>query len=56
MENSAASQQAPPARIRAMFDRIAPTYEAPLTRGGGTYRPWRQLVLGNIERVYAMVS
>jgi glyoxylase-like metal-dependent hydrolase (beta-lactamase superfamily II) len=37
-------------------DRIAPTYEAPLTRGGGTYRPWRQLVLGNIERVYAMVS
>ena len=27
MENSAASQQARPARIRAMFDRIAPTYD-----------------------------
>ncbi len=27
MENSAASQQARPDRIRAMFDRIAPTYD-----------------------------
>ncbi len=27
MENSAASQQGQPARIRAMFDRIAPTYD-----------------------------
>jgi demethylmenaquinone methyltransferase/2-methoxy-6-polyprenyl-1,4-benzoquinol methylase len=27
MDNSAASQQAQPARIRTMFDRIAPTYD-----------------------------
>ncbi len=34
---------------------LAPRYEAPFSRYG-EYRPWRQLVLGNIERVYAQVS
>jgi glyoxylase-like metal-dependent hydrolase (beta-lactamase superfamily II) len=37
-------------------DQVAPRYEAGLAAGGGTYRPWRQLVLGNIERIYAQVS
>ena len=37
-------------------DRLALRYEAPLSRYGGTYRPWRTLVLANIERVYQMVS
>jgi glyoxylase-like metal-dependent hydrolase (beta-lactamase superfamily II) len=41
---------------RRVPDQIAPRYEAALTREGGTFRPWRQLVLGNIERVYSMVS
>ena len=35
---------------------LAPKYEAALTREGGTYRPWRTLVLANIERAYQMVS
>ncbi len=37
-------------------DQIAPKYERALSKEGGTYRPWRQLVLTNIERVYATVS
>ena len=37
-------------------DALAPKYEAALTREGGTYRPWRTLVLANIERAYQMVS
>jgi cyclase len=35
--------------------RLAPAYEKPFS-AYGDYRPWRQLVLGNIERTYAMVS
>jgi cyclase len=34
-------------------DRVAPTYEAGLSRFGA-YRPWRHRVLGNIERIHAM--
>jgi cyclase len=37
-------------------DALAPTYEARLAKAGGTYRPWRTLVLANIERAYALVS
>jgi glyoxylase-like metal-dependent hydrolase (beta-lactamase superfamily II) len=37
-------------------DALAPKYEAALVRGGGGYRPWRTLVLANIERAYQMVS
>jgi hypothetical protein len=37
-------------------DALGPKYEAALTREGGTYRPWRTLVLANIERAYQMVS
>jgi len=37
-------------------DALAPRYEAALTREGGTYRPWRTLVLANIERAFQMVS
>jgi hypothetical protein len=37
-------------------DALAPKYEAALTREGGTYRPWRTLVLANIERAFQMVS
>jgi hypothetical protein len=37
-------------------DLLAPKYEAALTREGGTYRPWRTLVLANIERAYQVVS
>jgi glyoxylase-like metal-dependent hydrolase (beta-lactamase superfamily II) len=37
-------------------DALAPKYEAALTREGGTYRPWRTLVLANVERAYQMVS
>jgi glyoxylase-like metal-dependent hydrolase (beta-lactamase superfamily II) len=37
-------------------DRLAPTYEGPLQTFSGPYRPWRTLVLANIERVYAHVS
>jgi len=36
-------------------DRLAPRYEVPFSRYGD-YRPWRQLILGNIERAYAAVS
>jgi glyoxylase-like metal-dependent hydrolase (beta-lactamase superfamily II) len=36
-------------------DRLAPKYEAAFSTYG-SYRPWRQLVLTNIERAYAMVS
>jgi cyclase len=35
--------------------RLAPTYEKPFS-AYGDYRPWHQLVLGNIDRTYAMVS
>ena len=31
---------------------LAPKYEKPLS-AYGDYRPWRQLILGNIERIYA---
>jgi glyoxylase-like metal-dependent hydrolase (beta-lactamase superfamily II) len=34
---------------------LAPIYEAPFS-AHGDYRPWRQLVLGNVERAFAMVS
>lgn len=34
---------------------IAPVYERAFS-AHGDYRPWRQLILGNIERAYAMVS
>jgi glyoxylase-like metal-dependent hydrolase (beta-lactamase superfamily II) len=37
-------------------DLLAPRYEAAFTREGGTYRPWRTLVLANVERAYQMVS
>jgi glyoxylase-like metal-dependent hydrolase (beta-lactamase superfamily II) len=37
-------------------DRLAARYEVPLSRFGGSYRPWRTLVLANIERVYQLVS
>jgi len=40
-------------RVRA---HLAPTYEAGMAKEGGTYRPWRALVLVNIERAYALVS
>jgi glyoxylase-like metal-dependent hydrolase (beta-lactamase superfamily II) len=36
-------------------DELAPRYEQAFSRYGD-YRPWRQLVLGNIERAYAHVS
>ena len=35
--------------------KLAPTYEEPFSTYGH-YRPWRQGILGNIERAYAMVS
>jgi glyoxylase-like metal-dependent hydrolase (beta-lactamase superfamily II) len=31
---------------------LSPTYEAPLSKYGD-YRPWRSLILGNIERLHA---
>jgi hypothetical protein len=34
---------------------LAPRYEVAFSRYGD-YRPWRQLILGNIERAYAQVS
>jgi glyoxylase-like metal-dependent hydrolase (beta-lactamase superfamily II) len=37
-------------------DRLAPRYEAALTREGGTYRPWRTLVLANVERTYQLLA
>ncbi len=36
-------------------DRLAPKYEPAFSRYG-SYRPWRQRVLGNIERTYAVVG
>jgi glyoxylase-like metal-dependent hydrolase (beta-lactamase superfamily II) len=36
-------------------DALAPRYEAAFSKYGA-YRPWRQRVLGNIERTYAQVS
>jgi glyoxylase-like metal-dependent hydrolase (beta-lactamase superfamily II) len=35
--------------------KLAPTYETPFSTYGH-FRPWRQGILGNIERTYAMVS
>jgi cyclase len=35
--------------------QLAPTYEMPFSTYGA-FRPWRQGILGNIERTYAMVS
>jgi cyclase len=35
--------------------RLAPTYEQPFSTYGN-YRPWRQGLLANIERTYAMLS
>ena len=35
--------------------KLAPTYEKPFS-AYGDYRPWRQGVLANIERTYALVS
>ena len=40
---------------RRVPDRLAPAYEQAFSKYG-PYRPWRQLILGNIERVYATVS
>jgi len=37
-------------------DALAPRYEAAFTREGGTFRPWRTLVLANIERTYQLLS
>jgi cyclase len=36
-------------------DALAPAYEQAFSKYG-PYRPWRQLILGNIERVFAQVS
>jgi cyclase len=36
-------------------EQLAPAHEKPFS-AYGDYRPWRQLVLANIERTYAMVS
>jgi glyoxylase-like metal-dependent hydrolase (beta-lactamase superfamily II) len=35
---------------------LGPRYETGLDRAGGTYRPWRTLVLANVERAFAHVS
>jgi glyoxylase-like metal-dependent hydrolase (beta-lactamase superfamily II) len=40
---------------RRVPDLLAPAYEQAFSKYG-PYRPWRQLVLGNIERIYAQVS
>jgi cyclase len=40
---------------RLVPEEVAPTYEKPLSQFPD-YRPWRQQVMGNIERVYAAVS
>ncbi|HZS33482.1 MAG TPA: MBL fold metallo-hydrolase [Methylomirabilota bacterium] len=48
-----ATLEATQERVR---DRLAPVYEPALSREGGTYRPWRTLVLANIERAYQMLS
>jgi cyclase len=36
-------------------DTLAPIYEKPFSQYG-EYRPWRQLILGNIERTFAQAS
>jgi hypothetical protein len=36
-------------------DALAPAYEQAFSKYG-PFRPWRQLILGNIERVFATVS
>jgi glyoxylase-like metal-dependent hydrolase (beta-lactamase superfamily II) len=41
------------ARVR---EALAPKYEAAFTREGGAFRPWRTLVLANVERAYTHVS
>jgi cyclase len=40
---------------RRVIEKLAPTYEKALS-GVENYRPWRERALGNIERVFAMVS
>src|SRR5581483_1536188 len=40
---------------RRVPDALAPAYEQAFSKYG-PYRPWRQLVLGNIERAFAQVS
>jgi cyclase len=40
---------------RRVPDQLAPIYEKPFSRYG-EYRPWRQLILGNIERAFAQTS
>lgn len=35
--------------------KLAPTYEKAFSRYGD-YRPWRTLILGNIERTHALIS
>jgi cyclase len=40
---------------RRVPDALAPAYEQAFSKYG-PYRPWRQLILGNIERVFATVS
>jgi cyclase len=40
---------------RRLIEKLAPTYEKALS-GVENYRPWRERALGNIERVFAMVS
>ncbi|HEY3064264.1 MAG TPA: MBL fold metallo-hydrolase [Methylomirabilota bacterium] len=40
---------------RRVIEKLAPTYEKTLS-GVENYRPWRERALGNIERVFAMVS
>jgi hypothetical protein len=36
-------------------DRLAPAYEQAFSKCG-PYRPWRQEILANVERVFATVS
>jgi hypothetical protein len=38
-----------------VIEALAPTYEKALS-GVENYRPWRERVVGNIERTFAMVS
>jgi glyoxylase-like metal-dependent hydrolase (beta-lactamase superfamily II) len=40
---------------RRVTEKLAPTYDKALS-GTENYRPWRERVLGNIERTFAMVS
>jgi cyclase len=40
---------------RRVIEKLAPTYEKALS-GVENYRPWRERALGNIERVFGMVS